>query len=277
MTAAEQPSNPQAKPPESNKPLDQQAHDLLTSGLEDDKSDRRADAVRALSLLQGDPEAPKLALKAMDDDKAEVRAAAAMSLGPLRAKSAIPKLKEALGDKDVSVVLAAANSLVTLKVVSAYDIYAQILTGEMKGHKSLVAGEMDTLKDKKKLAMMGLQQGVGFIPYGGLGYDAVRTILKDDGSPVRVAATKVLINDPSEAIDNILVDSAMNDKSEAVRVAALEAISKRGHPATIQKIAPAMNDDKDPVKLTAAAAILHLTEVAKHPKKKSLQNLDHAN
>jgi HEAT repeat protein len=184
----------------------------------------------------------------------------------LHAKSAIPKLEEALSDKEPLVALAAAHSLLTMKDTLAYEVYYEILTGERKGSKGLVAGQIDTLKDPKKMALLGFQEGIGFVPFAGMGYTAIRTIVKDDSSPVRAAAAKVLVNDPDSATEDALIQAATDDKHELVRTACLDALARRGNPTVIDRIAPALSDDKDTVKYTAAAAIVHLSDVAERRK-----------
>lgn len=243
----------------SERPLKDQAWELLLNGIKENSTAKRATAVRVLSLLKGEARAVTLASRALDDSKYQVRLAAALVLGELHATSAIPKLKAALSDKEPVVVLAAAHSLLSMRDTDAYEVYYEILTGERKGSKGLVAGELDTLKDPKKMALLGFQEGIGFVPFAGIGYSAVKTIVKDDSSPVRAAAAKVLADDSDSATEDALVQAATTDKSTLVRTAALDALARRGDPAVIGRIAPAIADDKDSVKYTAAAAILHLT------------------
>ncbi len=223
--------------------------------------------MRVLSLLPGQPEAIKMASEAMADAKPEVRAAAAMDMGPLRATKEIPHLKDLLDDQELSVVLAAAHSLIDLHDGTGYDVYYAILTGQRKG-KGLIKSQMDTLKDPQKMAMLGFQEGIGFIPFAGIGYGAYKTISKDDSTPIRAAAVKVLANDPDPAIEDMLLDIALNDKSELVRAAAIDAIARRNHFAMVSHLAAALSDTSDPVKYTAAAAILHLSDTAKTRRKK---------
>jgi HEAT repeat protein len=254
----------------SERPLKDQAWELLLDGTKDPHTTKRATAVRVLSLLKGESRATTLASHALDDDKFQVRVAAALALGELRATSSIPKLKTALEDKEPVVVLAAAHSLVLMKVAEAYEVYYEILSGERRSNKGLVAGELDTLKDPKKMAMLGFQEGIGFVPFAGIGYTAIRTIMKDDSSPVRAAAAKVLADDTESSSESALIQAATGDKSEIVRTAALDALAKRGDPVVLPRIATALSDEKDPVKYTAAAAILHLNDIAtrKNHKKK---------
>ena len=258
-----------ASPPEtvSKLPVKDQAWDLLSGGTKENSSDKRAAAVRALSLLTGETRAVRLASGALSDNKAQVRVAAAMALGELHAKSAIPKLEKALSDKEPLVTLAAAHSLLTMKDALAYEVYYEILTGERRSSKGLVAAQLDTLRDPKKMAVLGFQEGIGFVPFAGIGYTAYRTITKDDGSPIRAAAAKVLIEDHDSVVEDAMVRAATEDKNHQVRAAALDALARRGNPAVIDRIAPAMSDDKDAVKYTAAAAILHLNDVADRRKR----------
>jgi HEAT repeat protein len=235
---------------------------MLRSGVASSKNDQRASAVGVLALMRGQRAAITMATKAMGDGNPKVRVAAATALGELHASAAIPKLKEAINDNDVTVVLAAAHALLQLKDRSGYEVYYAILTGQRKSGKGLVAGQLDMLKDPKKMAMMGFQEGIGFIPFAGMGYTAIRAIMKDDSSPVRAAAARVLANDPDPDTVQGLVDTALDDKSELVRTAALEAVARHDDPAYISKIAAAMDDGKDPVRYTAAAAVIRLSAVA---------------
>ena len=246
--------------------LNDQAWELLLNGTHDTHTAKRATAVRVLSLLRGQPKAIALAKNALDDEKYPVRVAGALALGELHATSAIPKLKEALSDKEPVVVLAAAHSLVQMKDEDAYEVYYEILTGERRGGKGLIAGQLETLKDPKKMAMLGFQEGIGFVPFAGIGYTAIRTMMKDDSSPVRAAAAKVLADDKDATATKALVHAALDDKSELVRTAALDALARRGDPSVIEQISDAMTDPKDSVKYTAAAAVLHLTQVEEHRK-----------
>lgn len=242
----------------SERPLKDQVWKLLLDGIKENGTEKRATAVRVLSLLNGEARAVTLASRALDDSKYQVRVAAALALGQLHATSAIPKLKAALSDKEPVVVLAAAHSLLRMRDTDAYEVYYEILTGERKGSKGLVAGELDTLKDPKKMALLGFQEGIGFVPFAGIGYSAIKTMVKDDSSPVRAAAAKVLANDSDSATEEVLVQAATTDKSELVRTAALDALGRRGNSSVISRIAPALADDRDSVKYTAAAVILHL-------------------
>lgn len=238
-----------------------EAWEILRVNLNEKDAAKRALAVHVLGLLPGDPQAQELSHKAVEDEKSEVRAAAATALGQLRSKAAIPWLHALLSDDEPSVALAAASALMAFKDPAAYDVYYAFLVGERKSNKGVIAEQMKTLKDKKKMAEIGIEEGIGFIPYAGIGLSAFKTLHADDVSPVRAAAAKMLVDDPDPETGQALVQ-ASSDKSWVVKTAALEALAKRGDPLYLDSILPAMSDDNTSVRCTAAAAVIHLSDVS---------------
>ncbi len=238
----------------------EKAWGILRDGLKDGSAVKRAKAVRALGLLSGNMEAEKAAVSALQDKKANVRMAAAAALGSMQAQHANLELEGALLDSEPSVVLAAANSLVLLHDKVGYDVYYDVLTGERRATKGLIKEQLDTLKDKKKMAKMGLEEGIGFIPFAGMGYEALKTVTKNDSSPVRAAAAKQLAHDPDPGTTKALVKAA-TDKNWSVRAAALEAIAQRGDRSLVPQIAAALDDTNDVVRFSAAACVAHLSEL----------------
>ena len=244
-----------AKPGES--PVEK-AWKILREGVKDPNADRRAKAVRALGLLEENAEAEKAAVLGLKDERPNVRLAAAAALGSMHAERATGNLEEALGDSEPSVVLGAANSLLLLHDDVGYDTYYEVLTGERRASKGLIKEQLDTLKDKKKMAEMGFEEGIGFIPYAGIGYEIFKTVTKNDSSPVRAAAAKKLARDPAPDAAEALVKAA-GDKNLQVRASALEAIALREDPSLIPKISAALDDEKDVVRFTEAACVAHLS------------------
>jgi HEAT repeat protein len=243
----------------------QHAWDILRAGVNERSTGKRVQAVRALRLLPGDPEATEMAQRALLDRRHEVRAAAATALGLMGSKVSIPELKKALSDNDPSVVLTAAHALQVLNDPAGYEVYYEVLTGERKSANGLVAQEMETLNDPKRMAKLGFEEGLGFIPFADVGFSTLKAVSKDDTSPVRAAAARVLINDPDPRIGRALVRAA-SDKSWIVRASALLAIAKREDPDLLNAIASAMSDKNGVVRCTAAAAVIRLTTVAERNK-----------
>lgn len=239
----------------------EKASRIIHAGMKDTNTDKRAKAVHALGLLAGSAEAEKAAVLALQDEKPPVRVAAAKALGSMRAERAAGNLEEALGDSEPSVVLAAANSLLLLHDDVGYDTYYEVLTGERRASKGLIKEQLETLKDKKKLAQMGFEEGIGFIPFGGVGYEIFKTVTKNDASPVRAAAAKRLAHDPEPDAGKALVNAAA-DKDLRVRAAALDAIALREDASLVSRIVSALDDKNDVVRFTAAACIAHLSAPA---------------
>lgn len=249
----------------------------LKEGLENKDVENRTVAVRLLGTLAHDPQATDLALKALKDERPEVRAAAADSLGQMKVRSAIPQLKTLIQkDTDPSVVIAAARALLALGDPVGYDVFYAVLTGEKKSGGGLLESQKKMLHDPKKLAEFGFEQGVGFVPFGGLGLNVVRTITKDSDSPIRAAAAKVLANDP-DLKSLAAIERATTDDSWLVRAAAIDAIRLERDPSVLITLKPRLEDTKPEVRYAAAAAIIHIHDLgdakpSSHPAAKPTQN-----
>ena len=236
------------------------AWSLLQAGATDKGKDHREHAVKALGLMPNNVRAIELATNALSDQVPEVRAAAAEALGHMHAKAAAPKLKQVLeNEKDVAVIMAGARSLITLGDDSGYDVYFAVLTGEKKSKGGMLDDQKKMLHDPKKMAQFGFEQGIGFVPFAGIGVDAIRALKKDDSSPVRAAAARVLAEDPDPDTASALLTAA-SDKNWLVRAAALDAIARRNDASLAEKIEPHLDDPKEEVRFTAAAAIIHLAD-----------------
>src|SRR5215510_6710353 len=232
----------------------------LQSGLAS-KGDERVISVRVLGLLQDNTKASELATAALDDQKPEVRAAAYEALGRMHASTASPKIKEKIKEeKDPSAIMSGGRALISLGDPLGYNVYYAVLTGEKKSGAGLLDEQKKMLNDPKKMAQFGFEQGIGFIPFAGAGMTAVKALTKDDSSPVRAAAAKILAKDPDPKSGAALVE-AVSDKSWIVRAAALDALSERGDPAVLAQVEPKLDDDKAVVRYTAAAAVIHLNDV----------------
>jgi HEAT repeat protein len=236
----------------------QEAWKTLADGAHDKSFARRTAAVNALGLLPDDSTAIAMAEGALKDSAPEVRSAAATALGEMRASGSFLKLEKALDDKDPSVALAAAHSLHLLQDKRAYEVYYEILLGERKSGPSLIAAQEKLLRDRKKLAEMGFEEGIGFVPFAGIGWGAIKTLHQDDSSQVRAAAAQVLVDDPDPRSGRALVKGAA-DKSWIVRAACLNATARRGDPSLLKEVEACLYDQKDVVRFTAAAAIIRLT------------------
>jgi HEAT repeat protein len=238
-----------------------QAWSVLDAGLSDSSVDKRTTSVQVLGLLPNDPKAEQSAIKALKDDKPEVRGAAAKALGDMKANNAIPNLVEMVNDKEPGVIMAAAHALLDLGDKRGYNVYYAILTGERKSGTSLLDEQKKMLNDPKKMAQFGFEQGIGFIPFAGMGYGAFKMITKDNTSPVLAAAALTLAKDPDPKSGEALATTASGNKSWIVRAAALNAIALRGETSLLPAAESGLQDDKEEVRYSAAAAVIHLTDL----------------
>jgi hypothetical protein len=143
-----------------------------------------------------------------------------------------------------------------------YEVYYAALMRQRKSTEGLLGEGERTLKDPKKMAQFGFEEGIGYVPFGGFAYSAFKELTKDDVSPVRAAAAKVLAKDPDPRSARALVQSA-SDKSWTVRAAALDAIAERGDTSSLGDVVPAMSDHRDLVRYTAAATVIRLSAIHK--------------
>lgn len=245
-------------------PVDQ-AWSVLKDGVESGSSYKRTKAVEALALLPANRHAEDMALKALADPTANVRAAAATTLGQMDDVAARPKLRDALNDREVKVVIAAANALYVLRDPAAYEVYYALLTGDRKSSNGVVHSELNTLKDRREVERLAFETGIGFVPFGGAGWEAWKTVTKDDKSPVRAAAAEKLAHDADPKSGTALI-TACFDHKWIVRAAAVTAIAKRGDPTLMPSVRRLLTDGNDSVRFDAAAALIRLSTTPERQK-----------
>jgi HEAT repeat protein len=244
-------------------PPETRAWRILETGLTDKSVEQRIKAVRALGLLPGNAEAMRRARAALTDQRPAVRAAAASALGQMASTDPIPELRRMLGDKNPSVVVAAANALRKLKDPTATEVYYELLIGERKCVDPLTTQAVETLHDHRKVAIAGIEEGIGFVPYICITYSDVGAVLKaTDPTPVRAAAARALASDQDPRTGRALV-RASRDKSPMVRAAALTAIAERGNPDLWDGAVLGLSDNNTAVRDVAAAAVIRLSGVAR--------------
>ncbi len=237
---------------------------LLEEGLQQKSSVQRLAAVRVLGLIPDDPHATELAERALKDTNSRVRAAAATALGQMHASGADASLKQALNDKNLSVVMAAAHALRLLNDPACYEVYYAVFTGERKNDSGMMAQEMKALHDPKEVAKMGFSEGIGYVPFAGIGWEALQTIMKDrkSGAAAKAALISALATDPVARTRPVLLTASQN-QNWVLRVAALDAIAKRGDSSLLPRIEPRLSDHKREVRYTAAATVIHLSDLAR--------------
>jgi len=77
---------------------------------------------------------------------------------------------------------------------SAYEVYYEVLAGQRKASKGLIASQTPILHDPKRIAQFGFEEGIGFIPFVGIGWRAIKAISKDDHDRLRFLGTRHVYN-----------------------------------------------------------------------------------
>lgn len=241
------------------------AWSMLHQGSLDKNDERRAKAILALGLVRQDQRAEAMAEHALADSSDTVKIAAAAALGQIGIRSAAPKLRELLNDEDLIVVLAAANALYELNDPAANSVYYSLLTGKRKG-PSMIKSQLRQLEKRGEIERLAFETGIGFVPFGSIGYQVWRRIMKNRTMPLLILSTQRLARDPDPKSGDALAGACSN-KHWQVRAAAVSAIAKRGDPALLGALVPLMTDPNDTVRDDTAAAIVYLAEVQRKDKR----------
>ena len=112
---------------------------------------------------------------------------------------------------------------------------------------------MKMLKDPKALSRLGLEAGVGFIPFGGVG-QGLKMATADTVSPGAGGRCPEAARDPDPKSVSALAD-VTKDEKWLVRAAAVGPSRAAKNPSAIQVITPLLNDENDVVRFNAAAAV----------------------
>jgi len=242
----------------------QLAWSILQAGATNSNSQQRVTAITALAVITADPKAVTMAEQALQDQNSDVRAAGATTLGTLKATSAIPALQQALKDTDPTVIISAAKALVEMNNEDGYNTYYAVATGQLKGGQGLVGSEQKQLStlmhNPKDLAETAFEQGIGFVPFGGLGFGAFKAIHDSGQNAIVVKATayKMLASDPDPRSGKALV-AATADQEWVIRAAAYDALAKRGDKSVLPEISNGLTDQQQQVKYAAAATVAQLS------------------
>ncbi len=240
------------------------AWSMLHQGSLNKSAGRRAKAILALGLIQKDSRAETMAEQALADPSETVKVSAATALGQIGMASAAPKLRKLLNGDDLIVVLAAANALYELKDPAAYRVYLNLLTGKRKG-PGLVKSQLRKLKKRGVIEQMAFETGIGFVPYGSIGYEVWQHVMNNRTMPILILSTQRLARDTDPKSGDALAGACLN-KHWQVRAAAVSAIAKRGDPTLLGALVPLLTDPSDLVRYDTAAAIVYLSEVKRKPR-----------
>lgn len=255
--------NAQAPAPATAEDRERAAWKLLTDAASDPKSTQtRIQALAALGLLRC-PRAEKMITDAMAEPDLDVRTAAALAAGQTMDRNLTSPLRNLLDDKEPQVAYTAAITLWKMNDKSGEDILMAVVDGDRSAGPTLMNGTKHKiskeLHDPAAMAKLGALQGASMLlgPFG-FGITAFEYIHQSGGDLTRAAAIEDLAQEKTEPIHKELV-AALGDKDQVVRAAALKALVGYHDKATSMAVYAVLTDNKQPVRLTAAAAYLRTT------------------
>jgi HEAT repeat protein len=252
-----------AQTPEIN---DAQCTAILNGALRSYNPDTRKQAVVALSLASENGTLLPLLINMVDDKDVPVRVAVAGSLSEINAKPALDALHKLLQDPVPEVSFAAAKALWNLHDPGGRQALLSVVEGESKTASGYITSEMRTalrmMHTPTTTLLYAAREGVGFVPVPGLGQGiaSMQALLTDPGISGRATAVLLLGKDKDPALIPALKD-ALSDKNWTVRAAAVHSLALRNDPAMKKDIAPMLQDDKEGVRLRAAAGFLRLSAI----------------
>jgi HEAT repeat protein len=224
----------------------------------------RIQALAAAGLLRTS-RSEKMITDAMADPDVDVRTAAALAAGQTKDRNLTTPLRNMLDDKEPQVVFTAAMTLWKMGDKSGEDILMSVVDGGRSASASIMHGTEHKinrdLHDPAKLAKLGAIQGAYMLlgPFG-FGITAFEYIHQSGGDVSRVSAIEQLSQERTEPVHKELV-AALGDKDLLVRAAAAKALVDYHDKPTQMAVYALLEDAKQPVRLTAAAAYLRTTGV----------------
>jgi HEAT repeat protein len=245
---------------------DTQCIETLKSALRARNPDTRKQAVVALSLASENSPLLPLLISMADDKDVPVRVAVVASLSDVKAKPVLDALHKLLQDTVPEVSFAAAKALWNLHDPAGKQALMSVVEGDSKTASGYITSEMRTalrmMNTPTTTLLYAARQGVSFVPVPGLGQGiaSMQALLTDPGISGRATAVLLLGKDNDPALIPALKD-ALIDKNWTVRAAAVHSLALRNNPAMKKDLAPMLQDDKEGVRLRAAAAFLRLSAI----------------
>jgi HEAT repeat protein len=246
--------------------FDVKADQILEAGLTNKNPDARIQAVAALSLAASrEPYLSRLK-GALEDQDVVVRLAAISSLSEVKNRAVSAALRKALRDEVPEVSFAAAKALWALRDPSGKEALLAVLEGENETSSSFLSRQKrDALRmmhTPRTALMFAARQGAAFAPIPGLGAGiaSMQAILGDPAVSGRAAAA-LLLGQQTDAATLQALKDALKEKDASLRAAAVHSLALKNNFALRKEIAPLLEDEKESVRLRAAAACIRLSAI----------------
>jgi HEAT repeat protein len=254
------------------KPSDtvQRCRSMLDDAAQDKNPDVRKNAAEALSLVGVKDGALESLAPMLDDHDVQVRVAVVVTLGDFKDARTLPLLKKALQDPIPEVDFAAAKVLYQLHDPDGVRFLLAVVGRESKASSSFLSKQKQSavrlLHTPTQLFITIAIGAAGFAPVPGLGFglSSAQGILSAPDSSVR-AASLLLIGGSRDPTLADAVGSALSDKEWSVRAAAVQLVAMHPFPQFREDLLPLLDDNKDAVRVRAAAAYIRLQYQTKAP------------
>jgi HEAT repeat protein len=237
--------------------------DMLKHALAAHNPDTRTQAVVALSLASDRSGLMPILIGMADDKDVQVRLAVVASLSEVKSQDALAALHRLLRDSAPEVSFAAAKALWNLHDPEGRQALLAVTEGESKTSSGYITKEMRTalrmMHTPATTFLYAVREGIGFVPVPGLGEGiaSMQALLTDPGISGRATAVLLLGKDKDPGLLPALRD-ALFDKNWTVRAAAVHSIALRDDPALKGELQTILGDEKEGVRLRAAAGYLRL-------------------
>ena len=185
-----------------------------------------------------------------------------------RTDRTLPLLKKALQDPVPEVDFAAAKVLYHLHDPEGVQFLLDVVSKESKASSSYLSKEKrSALRMLHTPTQLFIDIGIGaagFAPVPGLGFglSSAQGILSAPDSSAR-AASLLLIGSSRDPSLADAVGSALSDKEWSVRAAAAHLVAMHPFPEFRENLVPLLDDNKDAVRVRAAAAYIRLQHETK--------------
>jgi HEAT repeat protein len=252
-----------------------EAWTTLSNALEDSKHpDVRIQALAALGTLGNTARAENLITSKMKDPDYVVRTASILAAGQTKDRNLTTPIRNMLNDDEPQVAFTAATTLWKMNDHSGEDVLVAVVEGDRKATARLKDSSRHTiskdLHSPSTLARIAALQGASMLlgPFG-FGVGAYEYMHKNGVDTSRVTAVEQISEEKTGPIRSTLI-AALNDKDPGVRAAAAKALGKTYRDREISDaLLPVFDDNKRPVRLTAAAAYINATSPPPHTRRRS--------
>jgi HEAT repeat protein len=243
---------------------------ILNEALASKNPDTRKQAVAALSLAASSQAYLSRLIEMLNDKDVEVRVAAVSSLSEVRNRSVSSALRKSLQDEVPEVSFAAAKALWALRDPSGKEALFAVLEGENKTSSGFLSKQkreaLRMMHTPRTALLFAAKQGASFAPIPGLGggISSMQSILSDPAVSGRAAAA-LLLGQQNDAATVQALKDALKEDDASLRAAAVHSLALKNRVSFKKDIAPLLADDKESVRLRAAAAYMRLSAIRAVP------------